>query len=173
MYPERPVWGNAQGDISIIVFSDFQSATCSKADKTILQLLKKHPEVDYRFRHNPLGIHRMSRSAAEYYEALALQDHKKAIKLNHLILKNRLKIKKNGITELNNLAEKAGADMPRLRKDINSNKVKSIVKNDIQEAKRLGFTASPVFLVNGVTVSGAAPMEEFEEVFKMIRSQRK
>lgn len=63
--------------------------------------------------------------------------------------------------------------MPRLRKDINSNKVKSIVKNDIQEAKRLGFTASPVFLVNGVTVSGAAPMEEFEEVFKMIRSQRK
>lgn len=172
LHPNRPIWGNAQGDISIIVFSDFQSATCSKADKTILQLFKEHPEINYRFRHNPLGIHKMSRTAARYYEAMALQSHEKAIKLNHLILRNRLKIKKSGAKELDRLAQKTGANMSRLHKDINSAKVKAIVENDIREAKKLGFTASPVYLVNGVTVSGAATPDEFEEVFKMIRTQQ-
>ncbi|CCO23380.1 DsbA family protein [Maridesulfovibrio hydrothermalis] len=171
LHPKRPVWGNPEGDISIIVFSDFQSATCSKADKIIQQLLKKHPEINYRFRHNPLGLYKMSRPAALYYEALALQSNEKAKRFNHLVLKNRLKIKKGGRNFLDKLALETGADLHRLHKDITSAKVNSTVDNDIRESRKLGFTASPVFLVNGVTITGAAPLVEFEEVFKMIRQQ--
>lgn len=112
----------------------------------------------------------MSKTAALYYEALALQDHTKAINFNHLIFKNRLKIKKDGQKELDRLAAQCGADLDRLHNDIKSSQVKNIVDNDIREAKKLGFTASPVFLVNGVTVTGAAPLDEFEEVFKIVRS---
>lgn len=172
LYPERPIWGNPEGKISIIVFADFQSATCSKADKTILDLLKKHPEINYRFRHNPLNIHKMSLPSAYYYEAMTLQDKRKAMRFNHLILENRLKIKKGGTNELDKLAESCGADMERLHRDIASHKVKAIVDADIAEAKKFGFTASPVFLVNGVTVTGAAPLEEFEEVLGMINAKQ-
>ncbi|WP_432734675.1 DsbA family protein [Maridesulfovibrio sp. FT414] len=171
-HPERPIWGNPDGDISIIVFSDFQSATCSKADKIISELLDKHPEISYRFRHNPLNIHKQSLPAAYYYEAMALQDKRKAMRFNHLILENRLKIKKGGTAELDLLAASCGADMERLHREISSGAVKSIVDADIKEAKKIGFTASPVFLVNGVTVTGAAPVEEFEEVIRMINDRR-
>lgn len=173
MHPERPVWGNPDSPVSIIVFSDFQSATCSKADRTIRELLRKYPDISYRYRHNPLGIHKMSFPAAHYYEAIALQDHGKAMKFNHLVLENRLKIKKNGLNELNRLAQKVGADMDRLRRDTNSDKVRNTVLRDIRESKKLGFTASPVFLINGVTVTGAAPLEEFEEVVEMVTTKNK
>ncbi|WP_320171976.1 DsbA family protein [Maridesulfovibrio sp.] len=170
LHPERPVWGNPDGDISIIVFSDFQSATCSRADGTVIKLLGAHPEISYRFRHNPLGLHKMSRQVALYYEAIALQNHDKAKRFNHMALTERLKIKKNGTSELDRLAASCGVDMARLRKELAGKKVAETVDGDIREARKLGFTASPVFLVNGVTVTGAAPLEEFEEVIDMIRS---
>ncbi|WP_421903503.1 DsbA family protein [Maridesulfovibrio sp.] len=170
LHPDRPVWGSPNGKISIIVFSDFQSATSAKADKIIHALLKKHPEVNYRFRHNPLGLHKMSLPASRYYEALALQDQAKAMKLNRMILKNRLAIKKNGTKKLDQLAEKCGANMKQLHQTLNSPQVKARIDGDRKEARKLGLTASPVFLVNGVTVTGAAPLEEFEEVLMMIRN---
>ncbi|NDV22412.1 DsbA family protein [Desulfovibrio sp. JC022] len=170
LHPDRPVWGSSNGKINIIVFSDFQSASSAKADKVIHQLLKKHPNINYRFRHNPLGLHKMSLPAARYYEALAIQDQAKAKKLNQLLLKNRLAIKKNGTKKLNELAEKCGADMAQLHRTLNSPQVKARIEGDRKEARKLGLTASPVFLVNGVIVTGAAPLEEFEEVLRMIRS---
>lgn len=169
-HPDRPVWGNPNGSISIVVFSDFQSASCARADKTIAALLKKYPDLSYRYRHNPLGLHKMSLPAAAYYEALALQDQQKAKKLNHLILQNRLAIKKQGSKKLDELAKKCGADLEKLHRDLKSGQVKSRIGEDIKEARQLGFTASPVFLINGVTVTGAAPLAEFEEVIRMIRS---
>ncbi|MFW5500198.1 MULTISPECIES: DsbA family protein [unclassified Maridesulfovibrio] len=169
LQPDRPVWGSPNGKINIIVFSDFQSATSAKADSIVHELIEKHPEISYRFRHNPLGLHKMSLPAARYYEALALQDQAKAKKLNRLILKNRLAIKKSGIKKLDKLAENCGADMKQLHRDLNSPQVKARIDGDRKEARKLGLTASPVFLVNGVTVTGAAPLEEFEEVLRMIR----
>lgn len=169
MHPDRPVWGAQKGKISIIVFSDFQSATSAKADKIIHTLLEKHPNTSYRFRHNPLGLHKMSIPAARYYEALAIQDQSKAMKLNRLLLQNRLAIKKKGTKILDELARKCEADMAQLHRDLNSAQVNARIEGDRKEARKLGLTAAPVFLVNGVTVTGAAPAEEFEEVFKMIR----
>jgi len=170
LHPDRPVWGSSNGKINIVVFSDFQSATSAKADKAIHELLEKHPDISYRFRHNPLGLHKMSLPAARYYEALAIQDQAKAKRLNRLLLQNRLSIKKNGIKKLDQLAEKCGADMAQLHRVLNSAQVKARIDGDRKEARKLGLTASPVFLVNGVTVTGAAPVEEFEEVLQMIRS---
>ncbi|TIH13763.1 disulfide bond formation protein DsbA [Marinifilum sp. JC120] len=170
LHPGRPVWGSSNGKINIVVFSDFQSATSAKADKAIHELLEKHPDISYRFRHNPLGLHKMSLPAARYYEALAIQDQTKAKRLNRLLLQNRLSIKKNGTKRLDQLAEKCGADMAQLHRVLNSAQVNARIDGDRKEARKLGLTASPVFLVNGVTVTGAAPVEEFEEVLQMIRS---
>ncbi|OEU66797.1 MAG: disulfide bond formation protein DsbA [Desulfovibrio sp. S3730MH75] len=167
--PNRPVWGATSGDISIVAYSDFQSASCSKADVTIQKLLKSDPKVNYRYRHNPQGFRKMSRPAALYYEAIVLQNFQKAITFNKLVLAKRSKIKKNGLKELDAIALKVGADMVRLHEDIKSPKVIETVNRDIKEAKSFGFTASPVFVVNGVTITGAAPIEEFQEVIKIIR----
>lgn len=169
LHPDRPVWGAENGEVNIVVFSDFQSASCSKADRIIQKLLQKHPEISYRYRHNPLGLHKMSLPAAQYYEALALQDHTKAKKLNRLILQNRIAVKKYGFKKLDELAKQCSADMDQLKRTLNSPQVEARIEGDIREARKFGFTASPVFLVNGVTVTGAAPLDEFEEVLQMLR----
>ena len=170
LHADRPVWGPANGEINIVMFSDFQSASCSKAIRIIQKLLQKHPEISFRYRHNPLGLHKMSLPAARYYEALALQDHAKARKLNSLILRNRISIKNDGRKKLDELAEQCGADMNQLHKTLNSPQVKARIDEDKKEARKFGLTASPVFLINGVTVTGAPPLEEFEEVLQMIHN---
>ncbi len=167
--PNRPAWGATSGDISIFAYADFQSASCSKADVTIQKLLKSDPKVSYHYRHNPQGFHKMSRPAALYYEAIALQNSQKAVTFNKLLFTKRSKIKKRGQKELDALAQKIGADMARLHTDITSPEVIETVNRDIKEAKSFGFTASPVFVVNGVTITGAAPIEEFQEIIKLIR----
>ncbi|MBI9111748.1 thioredoxin domain-containing protein [Maridesulfovibrio ferrireducens] len=167
--PNRPLWGNPNGDISIFAYSDFQSASCSKANKIIQELLKKDPKINYRYRHNPQGFHKMSRPAALYYEALARQDHQKAILFNSLLFANRSKINKDGLKELDTLVSKAGGNLPLLHRDIKSVRLFNLVDRDINEAKKFGFTASPVFVINGVTISGAAPLKEFKEVIQLIR----
>ncbi|SMF36662.1 DsbA family protein [Desulfovibrio gilichinskyi] len=168
----RPVWGNPNGDISIFAYSDFQSASCLKADKTVQELLKADPNVNYHYRHNPQGFHRMSRPAAQYYEALARQNTQKAIAFKDMLFTSQSKINKTGLKELDGLVLKIGGDLARLHKDINSDQVNSIIARDVNEAKKFGFTASPVFIINGLTVTGAAPLSEFQEVIKLIRDHK-
>ncbi len=170
--PARPVWGNPNGDISIFAYSDFQSASCLKADKTIQKLLKADPNIKYYYRHNPQGFHKMSHPSAQYYEALARQDTKKAIKFKELLFTNQYKINKGGLKELDILVLKTGGDLTRLHKEINTDHINSIITRDIKEAKKFGFTASPVFVINGLTVTGAAPLSEFQEVIKLIRDHK-
>ncbi|MBW1848983.1 MAG: thiol:disulfide interchange protein, partial [Deltaproteobacteria bacterium] len=41
----------------------------------------------------------------------------------------------------------------------------------IKEADKFGFDGTPVFLVNGVAIHGAVPMEDFEKVIKMVEKK--
>ncbi len=170
--PGRPVWGNPNGDISIFAYSDFQSASCLKADKTIQKLLKADPNIKYYYRHNPQGFHKMSRPSAQYYEALARENIQKAMAFKEMLFTNQSKINKGGLKELDILVLKTGGDLERLHKEIKTKQVNSIIASDIKEAKKFGFTASPVFIINGLTVTGAAPLNEFKEVIQLIRDHK-
>ena len=61
-------------------------------------------------------------------------------------------------------AKKVGADVGKVLKDIKSDKVEAQVKEDMAEAQKFGFTGTPGFLINGVSVKGAYPFDHFKMI---------
>ena len=47
-----------------------------------------------------------------------------------------------------------------------------IISEDMKEARSFGFDATPSFLINGVSVVGAVPIEEFEKVIRLVEEKK-
>ena len=87
---ERVIFGKKDAKVTIIEYSDFQCPYCSKGYQTVEEVVKAYPnDVRVVYKHLPLDFHPMAMPAAEYFEAIALQDHKKAEKFYHEVFKNQ------------------------------------------------------------------------------------
>jgi len=75
-----------------------------------------------------------------------------------------------GIAVLDKIAADVGVDMEKLKKDLKNPEVKDRISRDTDEAKRFGFSGTPSFVINGVKLVGAQPIENFEEVIKFTTS---
>ena len=71
------------------------------------------------------------------------------------------------------MAKQSGADMKRLAKDVKSKAVISRVEDDIKEAAKFGFQGTPGFLLNGIPVRGAYPIDHFEKIIAKLKEKGK
>ncbi len=166
---DRVIFGEKKGDvpITIVEYSDFQCGYCGRAYNTIKEIIKKYEgKVRVIYKHLPLDFHPMAKPAAHYYEAIALQNHNKAQQFHDKIFEQQSNLTSGGKDFLDQLAKEVGANMARLKKDLESDKVKQRVENDDAEAKRFGFNGTPGFLINGVPLNGAQPLSAFEAEFR-------
>ena len=138
-----------------------------------MQLMDKYPgKIRFIYKHLPLSFHEQAMPAAQYYEAVRLQDEKKAFAFHDEIFKNQAKLK-NGKAFLDATAKKVGADMARLKKDVESEAVKNRIEADIKEAGSFGMQGTPGFLLNGVPVRGAYPAEYFVSLIDELQKRGK
>jgi len=164
---ERAVLGNLKAPIVIVAYSDFQCPYCSRGANTVEEVRKKYGnKVAFVFKHLPLPFHPMAQPAAEYFEAIALQDGKKAYRFHDEVFKNQADLKTKGEDLLKEIAKKVGADLNRLSKDIKSEKVQKRIEEDKAEAKEFDISGTPGFVVAGVTLKGAYPVAAFEEIIE-------
>ncbi len=70
--PELPnvVWeGNADAEVSLVEFSDFECPFCSSFAKTVHQVLDNYGDkIKFTYRHFPLSFHANAQKAAEAFE---------------------------------------------------------------------------------------------------------
>jgi protein-disulfide isomerase len=167
----RPSIGDPNAPITIVEYSDFQCFYCAKGAGTVQDIVKKNPQkIRVFFKHMP--FHEMSKMEAMYFEAIARQSAEKAWKFHDIAFDRRediLKEKENVLQEIVNLL---GVDGDRLKKDIESKEMTDVISEDMKEARSMGFDATPSFLINGVSVIGAVPMEEFERVIRLVEEKK-
>ncbi len=162
----RPVRGNPNAPVTMVEYSDFQCPFCRRALPTVKSVLKKYEgKVRLIYKHLPLSFHKFALLASQYFEAIALQDHKKAWVFHDLVFENQRSLEK-GESALKKLAKEAGADMGRLSADVKSNEVIMQVNKDIAESKKFGFTGTPTFLINGFMLVGAQPEQAFTKIIE-------
>lgn len=165
--------GTKGAPITLIEYSDFECPYCTRGYKTVMELLEKYEgKIQFVFKHLPLSFHPNAMPAAQYYEALKLQDEKKAIKFHDEIFENQSKLKQ-GEKFLKSLAKKVGADMKKLAKDVDSKAVKEKIAEDLKEAAKFGFQGTPGFLLNGIPVKGAYPTEHFVDLIQKLEEKGK
>ncbi len=162
----RPVRGNPNAPITIVAYDDFQCPYCAMAAETLDQVLKKYKgKVRLILKHNPLNFHKQAFPAALYFEAIAKQDNQKAWEFHDLAFSQQASLK-DGEMALKKIATSLDLDTKRLESDVKDPAIKSIVERDIIEARKFGFRGTPTFLINGVSLRGAASEESFSEIIR-------
>lgn len=154
--------GNKDAPITLIEYSDFECPFCARGYNTVMELMKKYDgKIRFVYKHLPLSFHPHAMPASQYYEAIRLQDPKKAWEFHDRIYKDQRKLQ-NGEGFLKSIAKDLKVDMARLEKDIKSEAVQKRIDADMAEAAKFGFQGTPGFLLNGVPVKGAYPASHFE-----------
>jgi protein-disulfide isomerase len=161
----RAVFGPKDAPITIVEYSDFQCPYCQRGFNTIQEVMDTYGDkVKVVYKHLPLDFHPEAMPAAQYYEAIAIQDPAKAKKFHDAVFEGQKSLGSGKTSFLDKMAKKVGANMSKLKKDLDSDQVKSIIEADIAEARKFGFSGTPGFLVNGVSLKGAYPFPEFKKV---------
>ncbi len=162
----RAFLGKSSAPVTIVEYSDFECPYCSKGYDTVKTLKEKYGDkIRVLYKHLPLSFHPKAMPAAKFFEAIAMQDKAKAYKFHDEVFENQEKLRSGGEKWMESVAKKKlGMDMKKLKKDIESEKVKEIIDADIKEASSFGITGTPGFIINGVSLRGAYPPSAFEEI---------
>lgn len=154
--------GNANAPITIIEYSDFQCPYCSQGYKNLEQLRKTHGDrLRVVFKNLPLSFHPLAMPAAQWFEALALQSPEKAWTFHDTLFENQSKL---GEDYFKLLTQDLKLDVARAAKDAQSEAVKNKIEADLKEARKFGIEGTPGYLINGIPLRGAYPVEEFEKI---------
>jgi protein-disulfide isomerase len=179
--PLKPEWpadratkGQKGASIKIVEYSDFQCPYCSKGFRTLQEVLKAYPgKVEFMFKHLPLPMHPMAVPAAKRFEAIALQDPVKAYKFHDEIFQNQSKLNSEGEKFLDAAAKKVGADLARMKTDMEGDKVKARIDADMAEAEKFGISGTPGFILEGVSIRGAYPFDTFKGIIDKKLAEKK
>ena len=161
----RVYWGPAQARITIVEYSDFECPYCARGYRTVKELMAEYGDsVRLLYKHLPLEMHEGALPAALYFEAIALQSVSAARQFHDALYENQGQLRARGTAWMDEVARGLGLDMERLQADAGSDAVRRRVEADMEEAASFGFTGTPGFLINGVSLKGAYPASAFKEI---------
>ncbi len=162
----RAFQGPKDAPVTIVEYSDYQCPFCKRGHATMEQVLKEYPgKVRVVFKNFPIErIHPLALPASQMYEAIALQDIEKAAKFKAEIFNGQEELNAKGMAFIEASAKKVGANVAKAKKDMEGEEVKKRIDADRAEAEKFGFSGTPGYLVNGVSLKGAYPLDEFKKV---------
>jgi protein-disulfide isomerase len=163
---DRAYAGDKSAPITIVEYSDFQCPYCQRGHATMKEVLAAYPgKVRVLFKDFPIErIHPLARPASEMYEAIALQDTAKATAFKDYVFENQEMLNKDGPKFIEAAAKKVGANVAKAKTDAKGEVVQKRLEADRAEAEKYGFSGTPGYLVNGVSLKGAYPIDEFKKV---------
>lgn len=165
--------GTKESPVTIVEYFDYNCGYCGTAHTTVSALKEKYGDkIRVVYKHLPI-LSDTSRTAAEYMEAIRLQDKDKAYEFHSILLEAQGDLRSGGEKFLKDTAKKVGANMSKLAKDSKGSKVKGIIDADVKEARSLEFSGTPGFMVNGAAVRGAYPQSFFEEAIDLLLASNK
>jgi protein-disulfide isomerase len=169
----RPVRGNKDAKVTVVVYDDYQCPYCSRFHQTVLESLKTYGDrVKFIYKDYPLfDIHPWAGRAAINSQCLAAQSGEAYWEFTDYVHANGPEI--SGVR--GTAVEKQFAALDKVAMDLGQKHAVDAVKlavcikdqaqdkldASVAEARRLGVDATPAFYVNGMKSGGAVPPAEF------------
>lgn len=152
-----------QPKATIVVFAAFSCPYCAQAAQTLAALQQRYPNaLAVQFKHFPLSLEPQDLLAHEAALAAAVQD--KFPQFHGLLFQQPQR--GLGRAVLDQLAEQAGLDMVRYRRDMDGHLWRSRVEDDRREAAAFGVRATPTFFVQGFKLEGLQDIQVFETLIE-------
>lgn len=163
------VRGNDKAKYTLVEYSDFQCPYCGRGFQTVETLRKKYGDnLKFIYKDMPLPFHPMAMPAAKYFEAAMLQSSEKAWQLHDKMFENQQQLSDQWIKDT---AKSLGLNVKKLEKDAQSDVVAKKIQADQAEAQTMGFSGTPGFLLNGIPVKGAYPVEYFDGIIARLEGK--
>ena len=166
--PDNPVFGNPDGDITIVEWFDFNCPYCRKIEPEMRQVIQDDGKVRLVLKDWPI-LGPVSVTASRM--ALACKYQNKYDKAHDAMIGVSSKLTEPRIYEL--LAG-AGVDVDRAKADLaaNAKAIDGMLKRNNATAEGLGFRGTPSFIVGKFRVPGVLTMEQFEQVIADARKAK-
>jgi protein-disulfide isomerase len=166
--PDNPVFGNPNGNITIVEWFDFNCPYCRKIEPEMRQVIQDDGKVRLVLKDWPI-LGPVSVTAARM--ALACKYQNKYDKAHDAMIGVSSKLTEPRIYEL--LAG-AGVDVDRAKADLaaNAKAIDGMLARNNETAEGLGFRGTPSFIVGKFRVPGVLTMEQFEQVIADARKAK-
>jgi len=166
--PDNPVFGNRDGDISIVEWFDFNCPYCRKIEPELRQVVQDDGKIRLVMKDWPI-LGPVSVTASRVALACKYQD--KYEKVHDALIGVSSRLTEPRIYEL---IAGAGVDVDRARKDLekNAKAIDGMLARNNDTAEGLGFHGTPSFIVGKFRVPGVLTMDQFEQVIADARKAK-
>jgi protein-disulfide isomerase len=157
--PDIPVAGNAEGDITIVEYFDYQCPYCRKIAPELRQVVQDDGKVRLVLKDWPIlgeiSVVASRMALASKFQDKFVQAHEALIGVNSKLTEPRLR----------ELLAAAGVDVDRLARDLTTKAkvIDAILARNSDQALAFGFKGTPSFIVGKFRVPGALTMAEFDQ----------
>ncbi len=165
----RVIEGDLTAPITIVEYSDFLCPYCVHGHETMKKLLAKYAgTIRLVYKHNPLK--KGSFGLAALYEAVAFKAPQKAAEFKDLLFRNQHAIHnaKDQGSVVDDLIKQLGLNEPEIQSMARSKEIKERIEADIKELSSFGMNGTPMYIIGGVPIRGAMPIENFETVIMLL-----
>jgi protein-disulfide isomerase len=158
--PDIPVAGNANGDISIVEYFDYQCPYCRKLEPELRQVVQDDGKVRLVLKDwpilGPVSVTAARMALASKFQDKFLQAHEALIGVNSKLTEPRIR----------ELLAGAGIDVDRATRDLaaKGDAIDAILSRNNDQATAFGFKGTPSFIVGKFRVPGVLTMAEFDQV---------
>lgn len=161
-----PTWGSSKAPVTIVEFSDFQCPFCARAVPTLERIKKEYgpDKVRLVFKDMPLPSHDRANPASN--AAHCANEQGKFWEMHNILFENQSKLSD---ADFKDHAKTLGLDAAKFAECYDSKKYQAAIDKSRTEAEKLGISATPSFVINGVLIQGAQPFEKFKEKIDRVK----
>ena len=161
--PNAPVLGNADGDVTVVEFFDYNCPYCRRVKPQIEVLLEADPNVKLVYREWPiLGDGSVFAARA----ALASREQGKYEEFHWALMGMAGRAEEATVIRV---AEEIGLDVAKLRRDMNAPEIDAHIAASMEMSRALGFNGTPSFVIGDALVPGVI---EAEQMIQLAREAR-
>lgn len=166
--PENPSRGLIDAPITIISYSEFQCPYCKRAAKTLRQVMDAYPgQVRIVFKNLPMPFHKEAIPAA--HSALAAKRQGKFWEYYDALFTDGTPLNEKSYRDI---AANLELNLEQFDVDRHSKEVANQVLAEAARAQELNLKATPSFIINGVLVQGARPLEYFSKIIDRLLQEK-
>lgn len=161
---QDPTWGSPDAPVTMVEFSDFQCPFCARVVATLDQLERDYGPDRLRivWKNYPLPFHPYARPAAQAAATVfALGGSQAFWRFHDMAFADAQSI---GPESFSLWATRAGLSAADFERAFVARQGQPKVDADLALGRRLSITGTPSFLINGVSLDGAQPIEAFKAI---------
>ena len=162
---DDPFVGNPNGAVTVVEFFDYRCGYCKRVHDDVMALVNENDDVKVVYKEFPI-LGEASMVAARISLAVNRVAPAKYGEFHTAVMKNRGSLSQD---DLFALAEQMGIDTGAVEREMASDDVMGIIRDNYRLAEALGIRGTPAFVVGDQIIPGAASKDALNRLIEQSR----